>query len=110
MADCVTFEALGSGQVMRLTTGAGRRLERQLGVPFGKMLTEIEERMGFEFLVAFFAACLNDGRGVKEQIAEAVIDDIGGLQAAAELLGECVQASLPAPAEGKATEGNAAGA
>lgn len=102
MSDTVTFDALGQVQQLRLTTSAGRRLEKSVGVPYGKLMKEIEDRIGFDLVVAFFAACLRDGKGVPEARAEEIIDEIGGLQAASDMMVRTITAGMPdaAPEEG----------
>lgn len=97
MAEAVTFDALGQVQSMRLTTRAGRKLERSVGMSFNSLMTAMEKELGFNTLTAFFAACLNDGNGVPEARAEEIIDDIGGLTEAVELVGAVVTASMPEP-------------
>lgn len=98
----LSFEAMGRTQSLRLSMRAGRRLEKTFGVSFAKLVGEIEERAGFEFVVQFFAACLEDGRGVKEELAEEILDEVGGLQKGADMIGEL----LAADQSEKAPEGN----
>lgn len=105
MTDSVTFDALGQVQEMRLTTRAGCKLEAALGMPFPRLLQEMDRELGFRTLTVVFTACLNNGNGVPEKRAQEVLDDIGGLARGAELLGQMVQASLPEPGD---DSGNAA--
>lgn len=92
----VTFDAGGRTHEMRLSTRAGARIERRLGVSFAKLLPELEARMGYELLTEFFAACLNNGKGVDTAAAEDVIDELGGLSGqAGSLIGEVLANAFP---------------
>lgn len=108
MADAVTFDALGQVQSMRLTTRAGRKLERAVGMSFNALMSKMETELGFNTVTIFFASCLNDGKGVPEARAEEVIDDLGGIAAAVEIVGQVVSASMPEqdePGNAKAGKG-----
>jgi|AACY02.16.fsa_nt_gi hypothetical protein len=106
MIGTVTFDACGAQQKLRLSMRAGQRLEQRLGAPYGTLMREIEQRIGFTFCVEFFAACLNDGKGVSNGQAEEVLEDIGGLAAAMELVMQTATAAAPEPESGKAATGN----
>ena len=108
MIGTVTFDACGAQQRLRLSMRAGQRLERELGAPYGTLMREIEGRIGFAFVVGFFAACLEDGKGVSASRAEEVLEDIGGLTPAMDLVMQTAQAASPEPERREAgASGNA---
>lgn len=104
MAGSVTFDALGESQSLRLTFRAGQKVEQLTGIPFGKLASKLGESVGFQFSIAFFSACLADGKGVKTNDALDILDDIG-LGRATELIVETINASDVGGEEGDSGNG-----
>lgn len=104
----VKFEADGREHVLRLTTAAGARFEEAMGKPIGALFDDFARGgFGFRLVLAFFMAALKDGQGVSEVVAGKVIDDLGGLAAAADPMGEALVAAFPtADSDGEGISGN----
>lgn len=97
MIGTVTFDACGAQQKLRLGMRAGQQLEQRLAAPYGTLMREIEQRIGFTFVVEFFAACLDGGKGVSQARAMEVLEDIGGLTPAMDLVMQTATAAAPEP-------------
>ena len=104
MISTVSVRAGKRAHKLKLSTRAQVRLEAEEGKPIGEIVQRLITGAGGVTLVASaWAAVLEDGAGVEREEAMAVLDALGGANAAAGHLAEVLAKAFPAlaaPAEG----------
>ncbi len=75
--DAVTFQALGKEQSLRMTFMAARRFEKATGVKLAKWEEHFTSEISVDDMFHLFVACLGGGKGVPEDVAGEILDDIG---------------------------------
>jgi len=101
MISGVTREIAGASHTFRLKTRAKRAIEGRLDSGFMALMGGLEKDFSINALTVIIAESMNDGAGASDDAAEDVIDELGD-EAAAELLGEVVEAAFPEVKEGAA--------
>lgn len=109
MIGAVTVKAGGADHTLRLSTRAMLGLERKYEKPIMEVLQGMETDSSVGRITALFAAVMNDGRGADEDAALDLIDEIGGMLKAVEVMGKVMDAAFPDDADGKAEGGAPAG-
>lgn len=96
MIGTVVKTVQGAEQVLRLSTGAMKRLEAANGgKPISAYLEGLQEGQSITGLCKFFELVLNDGKGADPEAAEDFMDNVGGLMAGIEIFGEVLEAAFP---------------
>ncbi|KIC54499.1 MULTISPECIES: hypothetical protein [unclassified Leisingera] len=82
---------------LKASTLAQARLEQlQGGKPIGDLLEHlIDGSGGVNLVIDAWAAFLDDGKGVEREEAAKILDALGGANAAAVHLGECLSIAFP---------------
>ncbi|TFL16438.1 hypothetical protein [Jannaschia formosa] len=117
----VTFTANGAQHELRLGTRACRAIERDLGMSMPRFIGKMSGKkdkagevledgdLSFADLHLVFLHGLNGGKGAASpDEADDVIDGVGGMVAAAAILGDAIAEAFPAPPEDEKTEGGTA--
>lgn len=92
----VTVKAGKKTHKLKVSTRAQVRLEEEQGQPIGEILDQlITGAGGVKLVTAAWAAFLEDGTGVDEEVAMDVLDDLGGANVASPYLGEALQKAFP---------------
>ena len=108
MISTVSVRAGKRAHKLKLSTRAQVRLEAEEGKPIGEIVQRLITGAGGVTLVASaWAAVLEDGAGVEREEAMAVLDALGGANAAAGHLAEVLAKAFPALADPE--EGDAEG-
>lgn len=92
----VEFEAGGKVRVIKFSSNNICRAEKHFGMTFSRILRTLNEMgadIDFTFVRALFAKGLGDN--VTEEEAGDVIDEIGGVTAAAEKIGAAIADAFP---------------
>ena len=105
MIGSVKIEVGGAEYSARLTTAAMLRVEAATGKPLGALLGSLGDGLSIGFIVELFAACLNDGEGVKKSEALDLIDQAGGALAMMVYVDPLIAAAMPDQGGGKGKAG-----
>ena len=92
----VEFEACGKVYTLKFSSNNICRAEKSFGMTFGEILKALNamgEKIDFTFVRALFARGL--GANVTEEEAGDVMDEIGGVTATAEKIGEAIADAFP---------------
>lgn len=108
MIGSVTFKAGAAQHVLRLSTGAMVRLERENGKSIHELMERLQDGVSVGFLAGMFQQMMNDGGGATEDEAFDLIDQLGGPLKAVEQISAAVEAAFPQPEDGADGAGDGA--
>ena len=81
---------------LKLSVGAQLRLEEETGKPIGDLLDGLLSGSGGLTLIkSALAACMDDGKGVEDEDALSVLEDMDGAPAVIPFLAEVIGEAFP---------------
>lgn len=111
MIDGVSFKVGSTTHVLRLTTMAMVRLETTMNMKINNLVVAAAKGFSAQFLLAAFAAGLNDGKGMDMEEAAAVLDEFGGVfGGAGPIVADALSLALPPQPDPVPEPGDGAGA